>query len=266
MPPSDGTDTERRDDKQAETAAAKEGRTQDLTGDRVASYLGRHPDFFVEHADLLSRLTPPSRAFGEADDETASGEGTVVDLQHYMLRETRARAAELEGQLSEIAGLAREGMHGQARIQAAVLEIVAARDLENLVAIVTSDLAVTLDLDVVVLAVEGGAAERNKVPLFTAHGVRVMPEGALGEALGDADVVLRANISGDRRLYGATAELVRSEALIRLPVVRDEPPAMLAMGVRRSREFSSKQGTDLMSFLGDVLTLSIRTRLGGGSD
>jgi uncharacterized protein YigA (DUF484 family) len=261
-----------------EVGAKAEANAEDnaMTGTRVLEYLGRHPDFFVDHPDLLNRLNVPEREFGSAPNGLADGDhdglpqsqdgaaaptGTVIDLQQYMLDQTRARAADLEGQLSEIVGLAREGMQGSARIQAAVLELISARDLDELIGTVTENLAVTLDLDIVVLAVDGGSAERGGVPLFANGGVTVMPDGYIDTVLRDADVVLNENISGDRRLFGAAAELVRSQALLRLPVFPDEAPAMLAMGVRRTHEFEPHQGTDLMSFLGEALTLSLRTRL-----
>lgn len=259
MPPNDGADIDLVDEQATVVAAEKPIDSEQKSADsRIAAYLAGHPDFFVGHPELLARMTPPPRDFGGAQDPEA---GEIVDLQQYMLSETRARAKDLEGQLSEFVGLAREGMHGHARIRAAVLEIIAAQGLSELIAIVTEDLMATLDLDVAVIAVEEGAAERGKVPLFSADGVRVMPEGYISEMLGQADVILHENITGDRRLYGGAAELVRSQALIRLDIIPGEPPALLAMGVRRLHEFGPQQGTDLMSFLGEVLTLSIRARL-----
>ncbi len=270
MAPTDGADIDRVKKATASDSAEQstDSATENSAEDKITEYLSAHPDFFVDHPELLATLlatmAPPTRDFGPADtSETGSSEtGQIVDLQQYMLRETRARAADLEGQLSEIVGLAREGLHGHARIQAAVLEIIAAQNLNEVIEVVTQDLMTTLDLDVVIIAVEGGAAERGKVPLFSTDGVRVMPEGYIAEALGQADVILHENISGDRRLYGSAAELVRSQALIRLDVIPGEPAALLAMGVRRLNEFGPQQGTDLMSFLGEVLTLSIRARLG----
>jgi len=223
---------------------------EEVTADRVRAYLDDNPDFFLDFPDLLDRMTPPSRDFA------ADGDAEIVDLQQYMLRQTRAKAATLEGQLSEIVGLAREGMHGHARIRSAILTIVGARSLDHLIEVVTTDLAVILDLDAVLLAVEAG-----KVPRLTADGVRVMPDGMIDKLMGDGDVVLQENIAGDRHLYGSSAGLVRSQALIRLAIAKGGPPALLAMGVRRPDEFAASQGTDLLSFLGDVLSLSLRNWL-----
>lgn len=238
-----------------QTAAQPSGT---IAAAQVADYLTRHPDFFVDHPELLGAMTPPARDFGAAtaDPESEEGPGEVVDLQQYMLQISRARAAELEDQMTEIVGLAREGMQGQARVQAAITAIVGARSLDQLIEVATTDLTVLLDLDVAMLAVEGG-----EVPRLTAEGVRVLPEGLIANLLGPADVVLQDKMTGDKRLYGSAAGLVLSQALIRLDVAKEGPPAMLALGSRRPQEFAPGQGTDLMRFLGDVLAMSLRVRL-----
>lgn len=221
----------------------------------IVAYLERHPEFFVDRPDLLGGMTPPSRDFSGGAGG-GSGNTEIIDLQHYMLRQSQAKSAELEDQLSDIVGLAREGMHGQARIHSAVLAVVGARGLDHLIEVATTDIAVILDLDISVLAIEEG-----KVPRLTADGVQVLPDGMIAELMGDADVILAENIVGDKRLFGSGADLVRSQALIRLAVAEAGPPAILGMGVRRAQEFSPSQGTDLMSFLGQALTLCLRNWL-----
>ena len=68
-----------------------------LSAAEVADYLKRHPDFLVEHADLIALLTPPSRRQGD----------NVVDMQHFMLDRLRAdlqRVTEFTEQASALFG------------------------------------------------------------------------------------------------------------------------------------------------------------------
>lgn len=224
-----------------------------LGGDAVRAYLERHPEFFVAHPELLLRMALPARDFG------SGGAAEIIDLQQYMLRASRAKTRRLEGQLTEVVGLAREGQQGMSRIHSAVLAVVGASDLRHLIEVITTDLAMIFDLDAVVLAVEAG-----HLPRLAAAGARLLPGGMIARLLGDDDVVLQQSIVGERQLYDSNAGLVRSQALVRLPIDADAPPALLAMGVRREREFAPSQGTDLLSFLGSVVAASLKTRLGGG--
>ena len=52
----------------------------------VAAYLRQHPDFLVEHPELLEVLTPPRLQRGER----------VVDMQQFMLKRQRAEIARLQ--------------------------------------------------------------------------------------------------------------------------------------------------------------------------
>jgi len=54
--------------------------TQRIGADEVAAYLRRHPDFLVEHPELLGALTPPALQRGDS----------VVDMQHFMLQRLRS--------------------------------------------------------------------------------------------------------------------------------------------------------------------------------
>ena len=57
----------------------------EVSAEQVADYLRRNPDFLAGHAELLDRLTPPSRATGDG----------VVDLQRFMIYRLRGRHADL---------------------------------------------------------------------------------------------------------------------------------------------------------------------------
>ena len=224
---------------------------QGLTDGQVTAFLRRNPDFLARHPQLFSALVPPARDLQGTED------GSVADLQQYMLARLREQVRRMDEQHEELIETSRTNLHIQSRVHAAVLALLAARGIDNLMDVVTTDLGLLLDVDVVVLCVECG-----EVPRVTSEGIRVIPGGTIDGLLGKrARVLLRANTSGDREVYGQAAGLVRSDALVRLKVRNGHPDGLLALGAREVNTFQPGQGTELLGFLARVLEHSIRTWL-----
>ncbi len=83
----------------------------------VLAYLRQHPDFLVEHDELLEVLTPPALNRGER----------VVDMQHFMLERQRAEITRLKLQQRTLIATTRANLASQSRVQAAVLTLMAAQ-------------------------------------------------------------------------------------------------------------------------------------------
>jgi len=211
----------------------------------VAAYLRQHPDFLNEHGDLLELLTPPTLQRGER----------VVDMQHFMLERHRAEIARLKGQHRTLIATTRANLASQGRVHAAVLSLLAASSFEQLIQIVTTDLAVHLDADVVTIAVEQIGPAR---PRLGHHGVQILDAGTVDAVLGpERDVALLDDTAGDPKLFGGGAGLVRSAALLRLSVSAGAPAGLLCIGTRRPGKFHAGQGTELLGFLSRALGITI---------
>lgn len=212
----------------------------------VADYLRRNPDFLIENPDLMDVLSPPSRSAG-----------TVVDMQHFMLHRLRDENARLREGYDQLIHAARSNQSTLTRVHGAALTVLGARSFEGLIQAVTTDLAVLLDLDAVTLCVEAGDVP---VPKAYSAGVRSLPAGTINATLGpDQDVLLGSEMEkGDRRLFGAAAGLIRSQALVRLDISTQAPTGLLVLGSRREDEFSQGQGTELLGFLARALEITIR--------
>ncbi len=217
-----------------------------LSAGEVASYLKQHPDFINEHPDLLGVLTPPKLDRGER----------VIDMQHFMVQHQRSEITRLKAQNKSLVATTRANLMGQARVHAAALAIIGAQSFEQLIQIVITDLASLLDADVVTIAVERQGGARARMPH---HGIEILEPGTVAELLvADHDVVFQTDIQGDPRLFGAGAGLVRSAALVRLPVGRASPAGMLCIGTRKSGKFQTgHQSTELLSFLARTLGITI---------
>jgi uncharacterized protein len=216
-----------------------------LTASEVAAYLRQNPDFLIEHSELLQVLTPPSQQRGER----------VVDMQHFMLQHQRAEMARLKSQHRALIATSRANLASQSRVHAAVLALLAASSFEQLIQIVTTDLAVLLDADVVTIAVESSGQQR---PRLSHQGVQILDPGTVDAVLGvDRDVVLQSDAEGDPALFGDGAGLVRSAALLRLSVSPAAPAGLLCIGMRRPGKFHGGQGTELLGFLARALGVTI---------
>lgn len=220
---------------------------------KVAAWLRAHPDFFDRHPELMLALTPPAREFGEAGE----GGAEIVDLQHAMMVRLQAEVGRRDETCNELIDAGRSNLKSQARIHEASLALLASRSLDHLIERVGTDLPVILDIDASALCLESGDVVRT-----TADGIRVLPAGSIDEILGvSKSVVLRANIAGERRIFGELAGLVHSEALLRLKVREGLPHALLALGSRDAGRFHSGQGTELLGFLAHVMEHTIRAWL-----
>ena len=223
-----------------------------LRQEQVVKYLGRHPDFLTEHPELLDHLLA---------SEDRRGEG-VIDLQSVMIKKLRRETKRLKKRQAELLATSRANMTSQMRVHSAALALLEARSFENLIEAVSTDLAVHMDVDVVVLCVESS----DDAPLKTASGIYMIEPGEIDRQLGaGSDIVLSRKNPELPEIYGAAAALVQSEALMRLRPSPEAPTGMLALGSRYEGRFDPYQGTELLGFLGRTLEHCIRTWLGLGS-
>jgi uncharacterized protein len=218
----------------------------------VAEYLERHPEFFGDWPELLEKLTLPSATSAEAD-------GRVVDLRGALIERQRGQLRDMARLRDEMVGAGRANLQAQSRVHQAALALLGAQTFEELIERTTADLAVILDLDAVTLGVEQRA---DSLPPVRIGGVFQLERGTVDRMVGvGRSAKLRSAVTGEPELYGAGAGLVRSDALIRLDISPLTPPALLALGSRNERHFEQTQGTELLLFLGAVLSQMIRVWL-----
>lgn len=222
------------------------------SGADVADYLRKHPDFLVEHPDLIRLLTPPGHDRGAG----------VVDMQRYMLERLRGELGRLQESQNNLVATARANLSTQSRVHAAVLALLGATTLEHVIEVITTDLAVHLEVDAVVLGFE---AQNRIATGQEVRGLRLFPKGRIDRLLGGSrDVALAGDTPGDPEIFGAAATLVRSHALLRLQPRREAPIGLLAFGARDPSKFHTGQGTELLTFLAHVVELTIRGWLDRG--
>ena len=214
----------------------------------IAAYLVDHPDFVQRHPALLRTLTPPTIDRGKG----------VVDFQRFMVARLQNDVDQLNTENTALIHTARANAHSQSRIQGAVLALLEARSLGQLLEILTGDLMDILDVDVIAMVVESNGVD---LPHVAASGIRIVEQGAVGEWLGKRDVLLQGGIEGDPAIYGPGAGLIRSEALLKLTISSRTPVGLVAFGSRDADLFHDGQGTELIAFLGGAIERLLRAWL-----
>lgn len=232
-------------------ADANAAATEEPSAESVLAYLRRHPAFLAEHPDLAQVLVPPARR----------GDG-IPDIHTYLIEKLRGDVSGLKSQQSDLVQTSRANLASQARVHTAVIALLGATTLEHAIEIVTTDFAVHLEVDQVVLGFE--AADRVQATARS-HGLRVLAKGKVDELIpGRRDVVMHDDRPGDPALFGGGSTLVRSQVLLRLDVRREAPLGVLALGVRHPGRFHQGQGTELLIFLAQVVALTLRPWLDQG--
>ena len=211
----------------------------------VLAYLRDHPDFLDRHPGALRLLRAPSRQDGDG----------VLDFQHFMLERLRRDAARLHDEHKNLIATSRGNLASQGRVHRAVLAMLRAASFEQLLQVVTTDLAVLIDVDVVTLGVESTASRPTRLPM---PGIHLLRSGTVEALLGpDRDALLTTDVHGDPALFGAAAGLVRSQALLRLSFGRTVRFGLMCLGTRNPRTFCPGLGTELLTFLARALEISV---------
>jgi uncharacterized protein YigA (DUF484 family) len=234
-----------RDKPQSDAPGRHAAPAQEVSGRDVVAYLRRHPDFLDRHPEALHLMRGPVREVGEA----------VYDFQHFQIERLRRELARITLEHRTLIAASRGNLAAQGRVHKAAIAVLAAPSFEQLLQIVTTDLSVLLDVDVVTIGVESNAAPAGRLRM---DGIRLLPAGAVDVLLGaERNVLLRADAPGETALFGGAAGLVRSQALLRLGFGRGSPVGVLCIGTRQAGRFHPGLATELLSFLARVIGITI---------
>ena len=217
----------------------------------VIDYLKKHPDFLNEHPELLEILTPPQKDMGEG----------VIDLQHFITHNLQKDIRSLRGKYDTLLTSARDNMSTQNQVHNAVLGLMKARSLEQLLEVITIDLPSLFGVDVVRLGMESEAAQFYDTFYSENNysGITFIETGVVDAALGMGNEVLlcedtrKTSIYGFEQIFADCDGLVESCALLRLELTQAQRNVMLAFGVRHKDRFHPGQGIDMLSFLAQIV-------------
>jgi len=210
-----------------------------LNAEEVAGWLKENPNFLIERPDVLAALNPPDR-----------GGGSVVDLQHAMVKRHREELDKLKANWRDLLALSRTNLSNQASIFEATLTAIRAASFEALIEAITERYPEILGYEAVTLCIETDIAESSG------------PQNVRQVRFGDIDAYLGGNLKQSRfiadlepdpTLFGPVSGIIKSAALVRIDMGSTAPKALLAIGGREVNTFTPDDGDDLLVFLGQAL-------------
>ena len=179
--------------------------------------------------------------------------GKLIDFERGAVASLRRRVAEVEEVNQDLIAFARGHSGAVSAIHEAVLAAVDAEGLDHLIHIVTQHWPDLLGLDAVAVALYVG----DKGMRADASGLQFVDPRLIARSIEGIDGVLLRGVERGHPLFGPASDLIRAEALIRLEGAPPLPSGMLALGQRRPQGFETRAGSELLVFLGRVLSRMI---------
>jgi len=176
--------------------------------------------------------------------------GTVINFEDRALANLRARVAAAEEANQDLIAFARGHSGAVASIHEAVLAAVEAEGFDHLIHIVTQEWPQILGLDAVAVALFAG----DMGVRADASGLQFVDPRVIRKSISGFEGVVLRGVERGHPLFGPACELIRAEALVRLDSDAPLPSGLLALGQRSEQGFETRHGSELLVFLGRVLT------------
>ena len=176
--------------------------------------------------------------------------GTVISFEDRAVATLQARVAAAEEANQDLIAFARGHSGAVSSIHAAVLAAIEAEGFDHLIHIVTQEWPHILGLDAVALALFAG----DKGMRADASGLQFVDPRMIEHSIADFRTVTLRGVERGHPLFGPACDLVRAEALIPLQGEPPLPRGLLALGQRTEQAFETGHGSELLVFLGRVLT------------
>jgi uncharacterized protein YigA (DUF484 family) len=176
--------------------------------------------------------------------------GKVINFEDRAVAKLRAQVAAAEEANQDLIAFARGHSGAVASIHEAVLAAVEAEGFDHLIHIVTQDWPQILGLDAVAVALFAG----DKGMRADASGLQFVDPRVIQRSVSGFEGVVLRGVERGHPLFGPACDLIRAEALVRLESEPPLPNGLLALGQRGSQGFETRHGSELLVFLGRVLT------------
>lgn len=178
--------------------------------------------------------------------------GQLLSFEDHALARLRARVAAAEEAREDLLAFARGQSGAVATIHQAVLAGMDASDWDHLLHVVVQEWPLILGLDAVALGLVVGKRGFR----VDSSGVQHCEAALLRQWMEGLEPVELRTVERGHALFGPASELIRAEALIRLPDA--VPEALLILGQRTGQSLDARHGSELLLFLGAALGAMLR--------
>jgi uncharacterized protein YigA (DUF484 family) len=214
--------------------------SESMTPDTVASYLGEHPEFFEQYADMLADIYIPHPHGGRA-----------IPISERQILTLRDRSKQLEAKLREVIRFGEENDAIGEKVHRLALALLSARDLATVIGTVQYNLR------------EDFAVPHVALRAWNAPGVANVPE------LNRAAEVTREfarKLSGPycstrpaegtaNDLFGDSAPQLKSFSYI--PLRASDTFGLLALASEDGQRFYPEMGTVYLKRIGDMVATAV---------
>jgi uncharacterized protein YigA (DUF484 family) len=220
-----------------------------LSAEQVSAYLRAHPDFFIDHEELLADINLPHCA------------GDAVSLIKRQVSLLRERDMELRHRLAELVAVARDNDDLFSKTKSLVLDIIAAQSLDELVDAVQLALKQEFKADVSALTLfaeeyKKAPAQARVVPLREAreaiNGILTSSRAVCG-ALRPAEMAFLFPELADNRIGSAAVA----------PLGNGDVVGVLAVGSFDPNHYRANTGTLFLTYVSDILNVVLPRLLPG---
>ncbi len=231
----------------------------DLDDEAVLDYLKEHPGFLKRHPEAVEFLRTPVK----------KKDGNVLDFQAFAMDHLQQNIQETKEQYEDLISSAQDNSSVQRQVHQAIIKLVRAKSLEDLLEVITLDLVQLFNVDVVRLAMESDMAQMydNSYPDTNYSGIVFIESGLTDAMMGESGMALLCedvqdhDIVGLEQIFEDCEWLVRSVAILRLQISEAPHNVVLAFGVREADRFHREQAVDLLIFLGQIIQECLDTCL-----
>ncbi|MDF1717277.1 MAG: DUF484 family protein [Antarcticimicrobium sp.] len=223
--------------------------------DNLRAAIIAKPDAILEDRDVMHALI--------AANERSMG-GNIVDLRGIAMERMEARLDRLEDTHRSVIAAAYENLAGTNQVHRAILRMLDPTEFEVFLRDLGGEVAEILRVDAIRLVLE--TAQNGDDPAVSRlDGVLALAgPGFVDDFLTrrrggqPRQVTLRQLQKGSERIYGKSAEFIRSEACLRLDFGAGRLPGLLVMGAEDPHQFTPQHGTDLLAFFAGVFERTMR--------
>jgi uncharacterized protein YigA (DUF484 family) len=208
--------------------------------EQLVDYLNEHPDFFINHPDLLGKIEIPHQS------------GAAVSLIERQVESLRSQLQASQEHLAELVEVARTNDQLQERMHRLTLELIDAATFEEVLNALEDELHDDFKADAVELR------------LFSASHI----DDHLDQTLGSQSATFEQFFSHNQPIcgkldqnqldyiFGTEGDRITSTALI--PLKSEGVLGLLAIGSCDPERFAPHHGTEFLTRLGEVISRTLQ--------
>jgi len=211
---------------------------ENITAQDVIDFLEKHPRFFLQHEDLLATLEmPPAR-------------NKVVSLSERQLVVLREENQQLQRQLVDLISIAKSNEALNKRIQCVIVSLASADSAETFFAQLYEVLKIEFNTDAIAIRLFNlPPASLSGREEFVEYDAQVF---SLFESLLSSDVAVCGQLLEEQKHYLFDNKAIASAVLI--PISQQKSQGILALGSYDVTRFHEGMSTDLLKYMGDLIS------------